>query len=41
MKKIYIFVDYVINNWKIIDFQTCLPSIFQSLDAYLQPYQVW
>ena len=27
-------------NWKIIDFQSCLSSIFQSLGDYLQPCQV-
>ena len=30
----WIYTDAVINNWKIIDFQTCLPSIFQSLGDY-------
>ena len=42
MKKIifFIFIDNVINNWKIINFQTCLPSIFQSLGDYLQPCQI-
>ena len=40
IKLFFVFVDDDINNWKIIDFQTCLLLIFQSLGDYLQPCQV-